>query len=240
MRCGGVLVLDVLEDDRLLSEDDDDEVVPLAEDAAEAADAADGVGEARRWSRLADGVLISLVDEVRRTKLNDDEADALMGVLSISSVCEDVDSKRVDTLISCCDADEAGAAGAVGLLLLVVMMVDVKVGERGLSMVLVHATRGLTLGLIVASGTLLLTVTLARVAERGVRRGGTTPCWWLLLMLALAAACCCTTVRVVAVVFTSIPSTMVRVTLDGEGPGGLPPLGDVPEGADGRSLASGT
>lgn len=91
----------VRDDDRRLNDDDDEDVVPLAEDAADAAEAADGVGDARRCSRLADGVLISFVEDVRRTKLNEDDADALMGVFSISRVCEDDDSSRVDTLSSC-------------------------------------------------------------------------------------------------------------------------------------------
>ena len=149
------------EDDRRLSEDDDDELPfwPLLTD-----DAAEGVGEARRCSRLADGVLISFVDDVRRTKLKEDDADALMGVFRISRVCDDEDSRRVDTLSSCWDV--------VGSLLL---SGEAKVGERGLSMVLVHATRGCGVDLLGLAGMLLATVRVVLVEERGVRLGGTTP-----------------------------------------------------------------
>lgn len=144
-----------------------------------------------------------MVDDVLRTKLKEDDADALMGVLSISNVCEEDDSSLVDTLRSCCDAE--GAARGILLMLLLLLWGatgEVKVGERGLSMVLVHATSGLGLG-----GMLLDAVRAVRVFARGVRRGGTTPCWPCPVL---------TTVR--EEVLASMPSTMVRVTLEGEGP----------------------
>lgn len=102
------------------------------------------------------------------------------------------------------------------LLLLLLMTEEVKVGDRGLSIVLVVATSGL-----LPNGMLLERVSDVLVVERGVRLGGTTP-WLLLLMLLALLALCCSTARVV--VFTSSPSTMVRVTLDGDA---AAPLGGV-------------